>query len=173
MVIPTPVVTPTVEPIPFSQSHTPDILGSLSQGASATSIEPPRPVLTPIAPMTDPMSSIGTTPAQEVTAEIPDWLKSTTDRLTNVPEVERVPEAATEDSFANISQSQIPPSIGTPPESELPSWLVGSNVTETKPVAASLENSNETESMVTLPQEDSNDMEERDEELPGVNEPTA
>lgn len=180
IVIPTPVVTPTapivaptIETLPFSPRQNTDLLGSISRESPAISIENPRPVLTPVTPAIDPMTSLGVAPAQEVAADIPDWLKSTTDRLTSVPEAESVPEPVTEDIFANIPESQIPPSMGTPPESELPSWLVGSNVSEIEPVTVPLENSNVAEPMVPLPQEEANQTEDLDVELPVVNEPKA
>ncbi len=129
--VPPPIVVPTPTPVPRPQNG--DLLGSVSTFSPPAAQQVPRPVLTPIPPVVDPMAMFEPS-AQSSNEEIPDWLKSTTDRLTSVPEtpaVQAVPAAI--EPVSRMAAEPVAPAI--PTESELPSWLVGSNAVVETPVA--------------------------------------
>lgn len=136
--VPTPVSVPTPTP-------SVDVLGSVAP--TSPTFNPPK--LTPIVPVVDPMASIATSPAPA--ADIPDWLKNTTDRLTStpdplanvVPSMGSVPEVSPVVEVATIVTPPVGETAPLPAsEAALPDWLVGSNVTD----ESSIESSSSTES---------------------------
>lgn len=166
-VVPKPVtpiapVTPVVPVAPIAPAAPVDVLGTVAPAPVA--MPEIRPVLTPVTPPVDPMATIET-PAASVEAEIPDWLKSTTDRLTTEAPVVETPETETvaadvapavpevteapvtpESPLASISEETVSVAVPTEPEvapiasePELPSWLVGSNVSDETVEAPSAE----------------------------------